>query len=271
MIERRQQGATRPGSARGTSDRPPARARSASARRPVERELGRSVDDPHAAAADDTVDPVAGQLGSERQVTPQGLILDRSSDQVKRVSVAGGAIPPGRSPRRTSTVGAGGAATRADRVRPSPSVRQRSDSPRTRSPAPWASSGDRRAARDGRAGARRRPRSCAGRCATSASRRLARSPAPPSAAPMRRKGRSSTVAAHAPSSSAAQRARTRQRGRRSGRLLVPAPLDHRGDVASGLRENHGEHARRGISSASSSSRSASWSVEPDDVLGRRRR
>ena len=32
---------------------------------PVERELGRPVDDPHAAAADDTVDPVAGQLGSE--------------------------------------------------------------------------------------------------------------------------------------------------------------------------------------------------------------
>ena len=32
---------------------------------PVERELGRPVDDPHAAAADDTVDPVAGELGSE--------------------------------------------------------------------------------------------------------------------------------------------------------------------------------------------------------------
>ena len=32
---------------------------------PVERELGCAVDDPHAAAPDDTVDPVAGQLGSE--------------------------------------------------------------------------------------------------------------------------------------------------------------------------------------------------------------
>ena len=31
----------------------------------VERELGRPVDDAHAAAADDAVDPVAGQLGSE--------------------------------------------------------------------------------------------------------------------------------------------------------------------------------------------------------------
>ena len=29
---------------------------------PVERELGRPVDDPHAAATDDTVDPIAGQL-----------------------------------------------------------------------------------------------------------------------------------------------------------------------------------------------------------------
>ena len=33
--------------------------------RPVERELGRPVDDPHAAATDDTVDPIAGQLRSE--------------------------------------------------------------------------------------------------------------------------------------------------------------------------------------------------------------
>jgi len=32
---------------------------------PVERELGRSVDHPHAAATDDTVDPIAGQLRSD--------------------------------------------------------------------------------------------------------------------------------------------------------------------------------------------------------------
>ena len=38
---------------------------------PVERELGRSVDDPHAAATDHTVDPVAGQLSFRAPVTPQ--------------------------------------------------------------------------------------------------------------------------------------------------------------------------------------------------------
>ena len=33
--------------------------------RSVERELGRAVDDAHATAADDALDPVAGELGSD--------------------------------------------------------------------------------------------------------------------------------------------------------------------------------------------------------------
>ena len=50
-----------------------------------------------------------------------------------------GASPPGRTPRRTKTVGAGGDAASSLRIRPRPSVRQRSERPTTSSPAPSAS------------------------------------------------------------------------------------------------------------------------------------
>ena len=62
--------------------------------------------------------------------TAQGRI-----DQVKRVSAAGGARPPGRRPRRTSSVG--GAASRASlrRAGPRPSRCHRVDSPTTSRPA----------------------------------------------------------------------------------------------------------------------------------------
>ena len=33
--------------------------------RPVERELGRAIDDTHATPADDALDPIAGELGSD--------------------------------------------------------------------------------------------------------------------------------------------------------------------------------------------------------------
>src|SRR5262249_36921681 len=61
------------------------------------------------------------------------------SDQVKRVRVSLGARPPGRRPRRTKTVGAGGALAISPRTRPRPSLRQRSENPTTRTPAPSAS------------------------------------------------------------------------------------------------------------------------------------
>src|SRR5215207_2982807 len=54
---------------------------------------------------------------------------------VKRVRVSRGAIPPGRSPRRTSREGTGASRRTASREDPSPSSRQRSDSPTTTTPA----------------------------------------------------------------------------------------------------------------------------------------
>ena len=58
---------------------------------------------------------------------------------------------------------------------------------------------------------------------------------------------------------------------RAGYRFQP-PLDHRGDVASGLRENHGEHADEGISLGREQQQVGILERrEPDDVLGGRRR
>ena len=56
-------------------------------------------------------------------------------DQVNRVKVAGGARPPGRSPRRTSNVGAAASRASISRAGPRPSRCHRVDSPTTSSPA----------------------------------------------------------------------------------------------------------------------------------------
>ena len=77
------------------------------------------------------VPPRAAVRAGLRELSPtQGRI-----DQVKRVSVAGGARPPGRRPRRTSSVG--GVASRASlrRAGPRPSRCHLVDSPTTSRPA----------------------------------------------------------------------------------------------------------------------------------------
>src|SRR5205807_976691 len=54
-----------------------------------------------------------------------------ADDQANRVASVGGASAPGRWPRLTNRIGAGAARAIARRVVPSPSLRQRSESPTT--------------------------------------------------------------------------------------------------------------------------------------------
>ena len=60
-----------------------------------------------------------------------GRICSDPSVQVKRVSDSFGATPLGRRPRRTKSVGTSAPSATAIRVRPMPSVRQRSERPTT--------------------------------------------------------------------------------------------------------------------------------------------
>ena len=99
-----------------------------------EREVGSAIDDAHPPASDHRLDAVARERLAQRDRSHRGTAV---SDQLKRVRDSAGACPLGRA-RRTSTVGAGGHAASAARIRPSLVCCQLSDRPTTGRPAPSA-------------------------------------------------------------------------------------------------------------------------------------
>ena len=241
--------------------------------RTIEGELGRPIHDTHPTPADNVLRFDSRRIGFLPRAR-RGQILDPWIDHVKRVSVACGAMPLGRSPRRTSTVGAGGVSTSARRVSPSPSVRQRSESPRTRRPAPSRERGHALEARraEQRLGDdarrvlddQRRIREQPARVA--AARRP--DPSPRSDAEAARE----PAAAQAPSSSAAQSCSNAPNGTTiaSGREGASALDEHR-EIRGRLLEDRRQRPCERVADRRQQEQIGVLLLpEPDDVLGRGR-
>ena len=181
---------------------------------------------------------------------------------VKRVPSSRGARPPGRSPRRTSTVVTSGSTASAVRAGPRPSRRQRSVRPTTTSPAAsrpptsaaWRGlddhrlGGDAEPALDGERRVREQPAGVApARCPCSRPRAAARAPR--------------ARASQAPSSTAAQscsaaRERHEHRSARGGRAPTRTPTSHGASSSSASRRASSSRP----SGASTTSSSTSCSV-----------